>query len=175
MHDLYKYCFQILMKINRRYTNNIDDAKDLMNQSFLKIINNLTLFNTNENFEAWISRIAINTCIDNYRKNKRYKSHIVSSEEQSEWKLEIKNKTENDALHRLNANQIYSLIDELPETAKQVFNLFAIDGYNHKEIAEMLQMTETTSRWYLHKARNILQEQINKLNKEHPITYATQG
>lgn len=171
MHELYKFCFQTMMRICRRYCNNEEDAVDLSNQSFLKIITNLKVYRAEESFEAWIKKITVNTCIDGYRKNKRYRSRVVLSEEQQTGKLEVHGRTDNDALQKLNADEIYKMIEALPDKAREVFNLFAIDGYNHKEIAEMINITDTTSRWYLHKARGILQENIEKMYAIKPLAY----
>ena len=65
----------------------------------------------------------------------------------------------------MDTNQIFNLIKELPETSREVLNLYAIDGYSHKEVAEMLQITEEASRWHLHKARKLMAEKLEKTNE----------
>ena len=84
--QLYKHCFDFLMRICRRYVSNNDDAVDLMNQTFLKVLTNLANFRQNENFEAWISTIAIHTAIDHIRKNKRYRERVALSDD---YKVEL--------------------------------------------------------------------------------------
>jgi RNA polymerase sigma-70 factor (ECF subfamily) len=158
---LYKYSFQTMMRITRRYCNNIDDAVDLSNQTFIKVVNHLHTYIIQDSYEAWLKRITVNTCIDAYRKNKRYRSRVSSGDDMPTSVFESKATDYNSGFEKLTADDIYKLIDKLPDKCREVFNLFAIDGYNHSEIAQLLDISETTSRWYLHKARGILQQKIN--------------
>jgi RNA polymerase sigma-70 factor (ECF subfamily) len=79
--QLYKCCYEFLMRICRRYVSNNEDAVDLMNQSFLKILTHLSSFRKHENFEAWITTITVHTAIDQIRKNKRYRERVALSED----------------------------------------------------------------------------------------------
>jgi RNA polymerase sigma factor (sigma-70 family) len=151
-HALYKDCFPFLMGICLRYTNNPDDARALVNESFLKILDGLEKFDTKNSFEGWIRKITIRTIISHFHKNKNYKENIVQLDNSEDSGL--LNKHQYDQLNdEINAEELLRLIDQLPAVEKQVLNLFAIDGYNHKEIAEMLGIPEGTSRWHLSNAR----------------------
>ncbi len=172
-HKLYQFSFQTMMRITRRYCNNQDDAVDLTNQAFLKVVNHLHTYLIHESFEAWLKRITVNTCIDAYRKNKRYRSRVSAGDDMPQHVVESKATQNNHGWDKLTADDIYKLIDELPDKCREVFNLFALDGYNHSEIAQLLDMTETTSRWYLHKARGILQDKITQQQKKSLLSHET--
>jgi RNA polymerase sigma-70 factor (ECF subfamily) len=172
-YQLYQYSFQTMMRISRRYCNNQDDAVDLTNQAFLKVVNHLHTYLINESYEAWLKRITVNTCLDAYRKNKRYRSRVSAGDDMPQTLLDAKATHNNDGWDKLTADDIFQLIDELPDKCREVFNLFAIDGYNHAEIAQLLDMTETTSRWYLHKARGILQQKITTQQSSTLLSHET--
>ncbi len=158
--QLYKHCFDFLMRICRRYVSNNDDAVDLMNQTFLKVLTNLANFRQNENFEAWISTIAIHTAIDHIRKNKRYRERVALSDD---YKVELFSYDQisiNVATDKMMAEDIMKMIQLLPILTREVLNLNVIEGYHHKEIGEILGISEEASRWHLHKARQILKEKL---------------
>lgn len=148
------------MSICIRYTRNQDLAKEILNVGFLKILNNLEKYKEDVPFKAWIRKIMINTLIDEYRKQKKQSEVIDYVEEyfdNSDY-AEL-----NSALERINTAQIYELITKLPPMAQQVFNLFVIDGYSHKEIGEKLNIEEGTSKWHLNSARVKLKEMLEKI------------
>lgn len=159
-YELYKLCYGILMAVCFRYERNKEDAEFLLNKAFLKILNNLDSYSPSVPFEAWIRRITINTAIDEYRKSQRSKVDYV------EEPMQLASLTEmdyNEAEKRFDAEELLSLIQKLPPVSQKVFNLYIIDGYNHKEIAEQLGMSEGTSKWHLSSARKKLQEMMRKL------------
>ncbi len=156
-YDLYKLSYSYLMSICLRYSRDKDSASEMLNSGFLKILNNLSSYKPEIPFKAWIRRIMVNTLIDEYRKNKRAKEKVTYVEEyydNSDFS-EV-----NEALSRINYNQIVEHINRLPEATKKVFNLFAIDGYSHKEIGVLLQISEGTSKWHLNAARQKLKEYL---------------
>lgn len=144
-----------------RYEKDDDSAKDLLNQGFLKILTNLKKYNQDVPFEPWIKRIMINVVIDNYRKNAKYKEQIWSEENE---KLEyLSNETiNNEADEQFSAEELERMIRSLPEASQKIFNLYAIDGYNHKEIAAMLKISDGTSKWHLSFARKKLKAMIKE-------------
>lgn len=148
------------MSICVRYTRNQDLAKEMLNVGFLKILNNLDRYKEEVPFKAWIRRIMINTLIDEYRKQKKQNEVIDYVEEyyDSSDYAEL-----NSALERINTAQIYDLITKLPPMAQQVFNLFVIDGYSHKEIGDILGIEEGTSKWHLNSARAKLKEMLEQI------------
>lgn len=161
-YELYKLTYSYLMSISIRYTRNQDLAKEYLNVGFLKILNNLEKYKEEVPFKAWIRKIMINTLIDEYRKQKKQNEVIDYVEEY----YDNSNYAEfNSALDNINAAEIYKMIAKLPPMAQQVFNLFAIDGYSHKEIGEILGIEEGTSKWHLNSARTKLKEML-----EHIVT-----
>lgn len=156
-YELYKLTYSYLMSICLRYSKDKDSASESLNVGFLKILKNLQAYKPNIPFKSWIRRVMVNTLIDEYRKNKREREKISYVEEyyDSSDFSEV-----NEALGRLNYQQILTQINLLPEATKKVFNLFAIDGYSHKEIAELLLISEGTSKWHLNAARQKLKEFI---------------
>ncbi|MEL6251172.1 MAG: RNA polymerase sigma factor [Bacteroidota bacterium] len=158
--QLYRMCFPALMGICMRYFRNESEAITALNESFLKILNNYHKRSTSTPFLAWIRRIAINTAIDKFRQEKSYKTHIQAGyeyglDEQKEAAFQI-----NEAELRLDAEAIEKMIQELPPMSKQVFNLFAIDGYSHQEIGDLLGISAGTSKWHVSFARKELKQKL---------------
>jgi RNA polymerase sigma factor (sigma-70 family) len=157
---LYKQLYSFLMSICIRYCNNREDAQSLLNLGYLKLLNNLEKYRQEIPFGLWTRRLMINTIIDEYRKNKKEKElleyHDFTDRSDDESLTEV-----NDAVKRMDVQEIQNHIDKLPNVSKKVFNLFVVDGYGHKEIAEMLGITEGTSKWHLNNAREKLKEMIN--------------
>ena len=156
---LYKQCYSILLSICLRYENNKEDAEFLLNQGFMKIVTKLSTFKGDRPFEAWIRRIMINTIIDDYRKNSKEKSIIQIKDIQNDGTENLWVEY-NAADLEFEAEELLGFIDKLPTESKKVFVLFAIDGYSHKEIAEMLGISDGTSKWHVSFARKKLRELI---------------
>ena len=161
---LYKQSFSLLMKVCYRYTSNKDDAMDFVNRGFLKILNNLDKYDFQHPYEAWIRRIMVNVIIDEFRKNKSYKEHVYMAEHQDLATFQSNTYSINDGEQNLFASEIMNLVQQLPAMAREVLNLYVFDGYSHKEIGEMMGISEAASKWHLFNARNILKEKISKLN-----------
>tara|TARA_Y100001934_G_C12338255_1_gene768734 strand:+ start:726 stop:1277 length:552 start_codon:yes stop_codon:yes gene_type:complete len=159
-YELYKLCYGILMAVCFRYERNKEDAEFLLNKAFLKILNNLESYSSSVPFEAWIRRITINTAIDEYRKSQRSKVDYVEEPMQL---ASLSEMDYNEAEKRFDAEELLALVQKLPPVSQKVFNLYIIDGYNHKEIAEKLGMSEGTSKWHLSSARKKLQEMMRNL------------
>jgi len=151
--DLYKGCFSYAMSICLRYANNAEEAQEILNDSFLKVFNKIHLLSPPFNFKAWLRRILINTSIDYLRKNK---SFLYSADYQEAKSIEV----EASALDHLSEQDILMLVQMLPPSYRTVFNLYAIEGYSHEEIAKTLQISVGTSKSNLHKARQILQKRL---------------
>ncbi|KAA3647468.1 MAG: RNA polymerase sigma factor [Bacteroidetes bacterium] len=149
-NQLYKELFSYLMNICMRYKNDYDTAGASLNAIYLKILNNLDRFEHQDSFIAWIKRIAVNHLIDEYRKEKRERSKLSFSDKE-QWG--VKQATYHTREAEMESEYLLQMIKKLPEASAQVFNLYAIDGYKHREIAEMLDMNENTSKWHLREAR----------------------
>lgn len=142
-----------------RYARDKDKASEALNMGYLKILNNLSQYKPEIPFKVWIRRIMVNTLIDEYRKTKREREHLQYVDKY----FDLSSYSDvNEALSNLSCKQIYDEINKLPEATKNVFNLFVIDGYSHKEISEMLDISEGTSKWHLNAARQRLKENIEE-------------
>lgn len=156
-YELYKLTYGYLMSICMRYSRDKDTASESLNMGFLKILKNLGNYKPEIPFKAWIRRVMVNTLIDEYRKNVREREKVTYVEEYFD---SSDFSDVNEALSKINYNQIVEQIGLLPEATRKVFNLFAIDGYSHKEISELLSISEGTSKWHLNAARQKLKEYI---------------
>ena len=143
-----------MLSVCRQYIKDIQIAEDLMITAFMKVFTNLKKFENKGSFEGWIRRIIINECISFIRVDKK-----VAFLEDSYYKEDGFNGIESN----FSVEDIQFLIDNLPDGYKMIFNLYAIEGYKHHEIATMLGINEGTSKSQLSHARKMLQEQITKL------------
>jgi len=164
--ELYKACFLFLMPICKRFHQNEADAHAAYNDVFLKILNNLSKLDLDEvPFPSWAKRVMTNALIDEYRRNKKYREQIQKCDE--ERKLEFYSKeVVNDAITDYDERSILRLLDYLKPDSKRVFILYVIEGYSHKEIAHIMNMSVGTSKWHLSIARKELREMITKIENE---------
>lgn len=162
-YELYKLMYGLLMSVCLRYEKNKEDAESVMHLGFLKIVRNLGKMPEGAPFEAWARRIMINTIIDEYRKNHR-KAEIIQYQELLE-DYQFNDQVDfNDADKKFDAQSLYAILEKIPPISQKVFNLFTVEGYSHKEIGDMLGMSEGTSKWHLSyarkKIRHLIEEQI---------------
>jgi RNA polymerase sigma-70 factor (ECF subfamily) len=135
-----------------RYANEYNSAQDLLQEGFVKVFRNLEKFRGEGSFEGWIRRIFVNTAIEHYRKQVNlYALH------DSETRYEY---YEGNALETLKHEDILKMIQKLSDGYRTVFNLYVIEGYSHKEIGDMMGISEGTSKSQLARARYLLQKMI---------------
>ncbi len=140
------------------YAGGRDLAQDMLQDAFIKIFNRIKDFKQEGSLEGWIRKIVTNTAIDHLRQQKRAQNYIS---DQKETKEDI---FEPDTLQKLQTQDVLDQVAKLPEGARIVFNLYALEGYTHKEIAEKLKITEGTSKSQFNRARKILMSLLNKLS-----------
>lgn len=158
---LYKRFAPKMYGVCLRYAGNTDDANDLLQEGFIKVYKNLAKFRSEGSFEGWIRRIFVNTSIEHFRK--KVKTYNVT--EAQENTLEDPDLT---ILDTLAEKDIIALVNELSPGYKTVFNMHVIEGYSHKDIADMLGITEGTSKSQLARAKGVLKKSLEKkLNKTH--------
>ena len=134
-----------------RYMNNEDEAKDALQEGFIKVFKNISKFKFTGSFEGWMKRIFVNSSIELIRNRKM---HLDVSELNSN-ELPLTAKIETGSM---DAEKMMTLVQQLPEGYRTVFNMFIVDGYSHKEISDYLEISESTSKTQLFKARKQLQE-----------------
>jgi RNA polymerase sigma-70 factor (ECF subfamily) len=154
---LYERYFGKLFGIAMRYTPNQEEALDILNNSFLKVFTSLDKYEDNNNLVGWIAKIVFNTAIDHVRRNTKYRQVM-------DFNVENDSSVCNESLNNLQAEDLYRLIQKLPASSRTVFNLYVVDGYKHKEISEILEISVGTSKWHLANARKELQEMIGSRN-----------
>jgi RNA polymerase sigma-70 factor (ECF subfamily) len=159
---LFKLFGPKMLGICRRYLVSIDDAKDAMQDGFVKIFTNLHKYEGRSSFNTWITRIMMNTAIDSIKKIN--KVQFVSDDH---YFNDEYNNGEEDYVEapQLNQAQLLEMIDKMPNGYKMVFNMYAIDGLGHKEIGTILGISEGTSKSQLNRARAYLKTEIIKLEQ----------
>ncbi len=147
-----------MLAICQRYTRHQMEAEDILQDAFIKIFDNLGKFEFKGSLEGWVRRIVINTALKNYSK-KSFQQEQIGIDNQPDLPLEPS------IYKHLEEEELLQLIAKLPDGYRLVFNLYAIEGYSHKEIADILDIQESTSRSQLVKARKMLQGMIIDLQK----------
>ncbi|MDP4954230.1 MAG: sigma-70 family RNA polymerase sigma factor [Flavobacteriales bacterium] len=155
-YEFYKENFAYLLSICLRYTNNREDAMAMLNLSFARIMLNLKKYDQSKPLNAWMRKITVNCIIDEFRKTKSYREHVLevdydTSNHSAQEDLEIGSNL---------IDLVQKKLEELNPLTKRVFNLYAIDGYKHREIAEMLKISEGTSAWHYGEAKKYLREYL---------------
>jgi RNA polymerase sigma-70 factor (ECF subfamily) len=145
-----------IMALCLRYCQNQEEAEDAMMEAFVKIYDKLGDFRFQSSLETWMRRVAVNISINKIRARKNIWTDISDAEYEIGY--------QDFSFDQLNVNQLLKLIEQLPVGYRMVFNLYAIEGFSHKEIADTLQIDEGTSRSQLAKARKALQAMLNNLN-----------
>jgi RNA polymerase sigma factor (sigma-70 family) len=148
--EIYKEYYGRMMALCIRYSNDKEDAYDILHDGFIKVFNNINKYEPNTSLYAWIYRIMVNTSIDYYRKSLKRKTDDLDTV------YNVSN-DEVDIVSKCSENDILEAIQQLSPSYRMVFNMFAIEGYSHKEIGDLLNITESTSRSNLVKARGKLQ------------------
>jgi RNA polymerase sigma-70 factor (ECF subfamily) len=148
-----------MLGICRRYVGNLGDAEDIMVNGFMKIFDKINQYSGIGNFEGWMSRIMVNESLTHIRRNKNMSVEV--SIEKASYEMDYPS-----VLDPLDAEQLLKWIDEMPVGYRTVFNLYALEGYSHKEIAEMLNISEGASKSQLSRAKSCLREKIYNMEQE---------
>lgn len=156
---LYDQCYSLMMSVCIRYCRDRQEAGARLNMAFLKVLQHLDQFEPSGSFPAWVSKITLRTLIDEFRSQQRhYTRHVYHGHE-----LTDESNGRGEGSFReidLDIDQVMEVIGRLPDMTREVFNLFAIDGYAHKEIAGLMAISENTSKWHVHEARRRIKEML---------------
>lgn len=139
-----------------RYARHASEAQDMLQDGFIKVFDNIGSFKFNGSFEGWIRRIIVNTALNHCRKSS-FKQEKLGIEDYQDKVVQSK------AVSNMGEKELLALIQKLPEGYRMVFNLYVIEGFSHKEIGEMLEITESTSCSQLAKSRKWMQNELEKL------------
>jgi RNA polymerase sigma factor (sigma-70 family) len=151
--ELYKLYSAKLFGLCLKYSDNKEQAEDTLQDGFVTIFQKIDQYRDQGSFEGWMKRILINTALQKHRKQKVY--DIINEEQLEEPEIEVDD-------DELSVDYLLECIQSLPERYRQVFNMYVMDGFSHKEIANMLQISEGTSKSNLARARMSLKERIEK-------------
>ena len=152
--QLYRNYYRAMATLCMRYTRNEEDAVEVLNNGFLKVFRNIEKYDEKQAvLYTWMRAIIINSCLDFIKQKEKNISHMELDDA-----VEIDIPAE--AISRMKATELLYLVRQLPPATQAVFNLYVMDGYNHKEIAQMLNIKEGTSKWHLSEAKKSLQQKI---------------
>lgn len=154
---LYRRYARSMYAICQTYVQDKAVAQDILQDSFIKVFTKINTFSADNSLEGWIRRIVTNTAIDYFRRDKKLHKFIELAEQHSE-------EVSDDAVNKqINVDEILYYLNKLPEGARIIFNLYAIEGYSHKEIAQRLDISEGTSKSQFSRARTIIKTYLSGL------------
>ncbi|MBK0401543.1 sigma-70 family RNA polymerase sigma factor [Adhaeribacter sp. BT258] len=143
-----------MMAVCSRYAKTRFEAEDVFHEAFVKVFKNIHTYQSGS-FEGWMKRIFVNTAINNYRQNKKHYNH-------DEFGVEHDFSSETDSvISGISTQELLDIVNQLPEGYRLVFNMFAVEGYTHKEIGELLGIAEGTSKSQLAKAKQLLKKLLS--------------
>lgn len=155
---LYEIYSRQMFGICLRYSNTREDARDIMQEGFVKIFTKLSQYSGKGSFEGWMKRIFINCALEHYRINKVYNDQ---SDVEQAYDVSYNNFT----LEKISQKEILAVMNKMAPGYRTVLNLYAIEGYSHAEIAEILGISEGTSKSQLSRARVVFMQELKKINK----------
>jgi len=157
---LYDKYSRFLLGICMRYATDRSEAEDILQDSFLKIFFSIGDFSGTGSFAGWMRKVAVNTAITHYHKNLKHRYHIEIEEYVS-----VETGTSSFEEDLFTSDELYKVMNDLPAGYRMVFNLYAVEGYKHKEIAEMLGIDTNTSKSQYSRAKAVLRDKLDKLRK----------
>jgi RNA polymerase sigma-70 factor (ECF subfamily) len=157
LYDKYSH---LLLGVCLRYATDKAEAEDILQDSFLKIFYNIKDFTGSGSFIGWLRKVAVNTSITHYHKNLKYRYH-VDIEDYVSVEIGITSFEED----FFTSDELYKVLNELPTGYRMVFNLYAVEGYKHKEIAEMLGIDTNTSKSQYSRAKAVIRDKLEKLGR----------
>lgn len=158
--QLYRRYVQAMFNTVIRMVPQKMDAEDILQESFGSVFSQLSYFKGNSSLGAWVKRITINTTLNYIRKNQRFNFQSM------ETTPELSAQLEPTVGHDWDLKRIHQAIKTLPTGCRTVFNLYLLEGYQHKEIADILNISESTSKSQYKRAKSILQQQLNRITKQ---------
>lgn len=156
--QLFDFYSKRMMGVCLRYAKDSEEAQDILQMGFIKVFEKLEMYKHQGSLEGWIRRVIVNTALDNIRKNKKLLNNI----EIEKVDYQLQNNNEN-VLEALSAQDLLKVIQDMPAGFRTVFNMYVIEGFSHKEIAEELNVSISTSKSQFSRARVFLQKRLKEL------------
>jgi len=155
---LFRHFYGFAMSIALRYSRDEMDAADIVSHAFVKIFKSIHSFDSSKgSLHAWIKKIVVNEGLDHIKSRTRFSENV-------ELETVPEPHVNNSIIEQMGAEEIMEIVKKLPPATHAVFVLYAVEGYNHREIAERLNISEGTSKWHLSEARKFLQQQLIDIN-----------
>lgn len=155
---LYRSLYRFAMSVAIRYSRDEMDAADILSAAFVKVFKSIRSFDASKgSVHAWVKRIVVNEGLDHIKSRNRFSENVELDSEEAPG-------INNAAIENMGASEIMMMIKKLPPATHAVFVLYAVEGYNHREIATQLGISEGTSKWHLSEARKSLQKQLQHQN-----------
>jgi RNA polymerase sigma-70 factor (ECF subfamily) len=155
---LFRHFYGFAMSIALRYSRDEMGAADIVSHAFVKIFKSIHSFDSSKgSLHAWIKKIVVNEGLDHIKSRTRFSENV-------ELETVPEPHVNNSIIEQMGAEEIMEIVKKLPPATHAVFVLYAVEGYNHREIAERLKISEGTSKWHLSEARKYLQEQLTQIN-----------
>jgi RNA polymerase sigma-70 factor (ECF subfamily) len=152
---LYKLFYPRMMALVRRYIDEVQQAEEVLNNGYLRAFQKISQYTFQGSFEGWLRKIIFHAVSDHVKQNVRYSEKVMLVEKDQ---FVMK-----DHADRLYYNQLVTMIHELPDATRAVFNMYVMEGFSHKEISKALGISEGTSKWHLSEGRRVLKDKIEKL------------
>jgi RNA polymerase sigma factor (sigma-70 family) len=157
---LFRHFYGFAMNVALRYSRDEMDAADIISHAFVKIFKSIHSFDSNKgSLQGWIKKIIVNEGLDHIKSRTRFSENV-------ELETVPEPHINSSIIEQMGADEIMEIVKKLPPATHAVFVMYAVDGYNHREIAEQLNISEGTSKWHLSEARKFLQQQLtsNSIN-----------
>jgi len=149
----YKQFYGPMVSLCMRYTRNEEDALEVLHNGFLKVFKHLGSYDASKaSLYTWIKTIMVNSAIDFIRARQKFKNQVELKDSHDTVS------TDNEAIQRMSSGEVLQLVQKLPTATQTVFNLYVIEGYNHREIGDILGISDGTSKWHLSEARRQLKQ-----------------
>lgn len=149
----YKQFYGAMMNVCLRYTRNEEDALEVLHNGFMKVFKHLGSYDAAKaSLYTWIKTIMVNSAIDFIRSRQKFKNQVELKDHHDT------GSTDNDAVQKMSSAEVLRLVQKLPTATQTVFNLYVIEGYNHREIGDILGISDGTSKWHLSEARRQLKQ-----------------
>ena len=152
---LYRLFYPRMMALVKRYIDHEEQAEEVMNNGYLRAFQKIKQYNFQGSFEGWLRKIIFHAVADYVKQNTRYSNQIVLADKDQY--------VENTHAEKLYYDQLLKLVQELPDATRNVFNMYVMEGFTHKEISNLIGISEGTSKWHLSEGRKVLKEKIERL------------
>lgn len=163
--EMHETCYHLLMPVCYKFLHNEEMARELYNQGFLKILDSLKTFDQSKDFSQWAKKIMMNKLIDEYRSRKSLRNVIDQNLEVNFVSNTLKSSDVNSYVNKEEEERVSYLLAKLPLTTRRVFSMFALEGYSHQEISDLMNMSTGTSKWHVSNAREILKKYLSRKSK----------